>query len=186
MIQSPNIRNPIFSYLFVVFLILLGCGREEPNPDQKLQLRVDRRLTEISGYAGVLFTMMHLKKDLYCLAADKISLKNFENDPTDSPEERKVNDLLHNLVNRFSRICQFYGEAISETTPVFEEIKQRGSLPTKLYYFSIYLPDDNDNGSTKKEEDIGLFSSLAKCETIEMIARENNIPTRKCNQWNKT
>lgn len=161
--------------LFITLVLVSACTKEKPTDEKKLGLIVDKKLTEISAHAGLIYTSMHLQKNLHCSVADQISLQ-------DSIEAKKI---LQNVTRYFQNICDFYQEALSETTPIFNEIKQRNSLLEKLYFFSIYLPDDDDNDFTMKEEDIGLFSSLEKCEKIESLARSYDIPTRKCKQWNE-
>jgi len=136
--------------LFITLVLVSACTKEKPTDEKKLDLIVDKKLTEISAHAGLMYTSMHLQKDLNCLAADQISLK-------DSIEAKKI---LQNVTRRFRNICDFYQQALSETTPIFNEIKQRNSLLEKLYFFSIYLPYGDNSEFTMREEDIGLFFSF--------------------------
>lgn len=165
--------------LFITWVLLAACTKEKPADEKKLALKVDKKLTEISVHAGLIYTSLHLQKDLNCLAANNIS----------SIDSTKAKKILQNATRRFQNICDVYQQALSETEPVFNEIKQANSLLPKLYFFQIYLPKYGSNDLTNdlimREEDIGLFSSLEKCERIELLARSYDIPTRKCKQWNE-
>lgn len=166
--------------LFITWVLLSACAREKPTDEKKLDLIVDRKLTEISADAGVIYTSMHLQKDLNCL--DQISIIDSIDGKIGSIELKKI---IQNSKRASQNICDLYQKALSETEPVFNEIKQTNSLLQNLYFFSIYLPNHDSGDLTMREEVIGLFSSLEKCERIELLARSYDIPTRKCKQWNE-
>lgn len=151
-----RIVQSVSFWLIALFLaVVAGCSDEQQPKkqvlDKKMELKVDAKLMGISKHAGLTYTDMHLQKDLNCLIDDS------------------------------SDLCKLYKQALLDAMPVFEKIKHDGQLSKELFYFAIFLPYDDSGDLIKKEWEIGLFSSLSKCQEIEVMARNSNIPTRKCN-----
>lgn len=154
-----------FVIFFLAMVFLFGCNQKESKVENKLNLKVDSELSKISLEAGVIYTDIHLEKELNCLVV------------TDTPAMHYLKSLGASL----EKECKFFTEALNEALPVFEKIKQEKTLPEDLYAFIVFLPTETEE--TYKSETIGLFSSLQSCERIESIAREYDIPLKKCYKW---
>ncbi len=170
-------------FVFFIFLFFLfGCSNEKKDsPENKLILKIDKSLMDISPHAAVIFTSIQMQKDLNCLVAQEFS-KHLNKSSGDSPQGEKVEMVVRETTEKFINRCKFYNELVMTTNPVFEKIKKNSRALKMLYSFSIFLPND-ENEFTSKEEEIGLFSSLESCEMFENRARELNLPTRKCRLW---
>ena len=154
-----------FVIFFTAILFLFGCDKKESKVENKLDIKVDPVLAKISAEAGVIYTTIHLQKGLNCLIADT-----------------PVMNYLESLGASNDNECKFFTEALNETLPVFEKIKQEKTLPEDLYAFTVFLPVSLED-DTYRDETIGLFSSLESCQRIETISREYDIPSKKCYKW---
>jgi hypothetical protein len=83
--------------ILVIFASLLwGCGNDNSDPAQeKLNLRIDKTLMEISPQAAIIFTSVQVQKDLNCLAAQETS-RLLKKSLGDSPqaEKRRVSETM--------------------------------------------------------------------------------------------
>ena len=179
-----------FRRVVIIFLVLLsllgGCNNDnsDSTTEDKLNLKVDKALMDISPHASIIFTSVQMQKDLNCLAAQETP-KIFNKSLDNSHQGEKVKKVLNETTESFIKMCEFYNEVVLVTNPTFEMIKSNSNTLMRLYSFSIFVPDDDDNEFTSKEEEIGLFSSLESCEMSENRARELDIPTRKCSLWSE-
>src|SRR3989304_6974330 len=105
-----------FVIFFAAILFLFGCDKKESRVENKLDLKVDSVLNKISGEVGVIYTTIHLQKDLNCIVADT-----------------QVMIFLESLGTSKEKECKFFTEAVNETLPVFENIKKEKTLPEDLY-----------------------------------------------------
>jgi hypothetical protein len=181
--MNKLIRNSFFAIIFIFFSFYGGCSNEKSDSTKsKLNLKVDKALMDVSPHAAVIFTSIQMQKDLNCLAAEETP-KLFNKSLDDSPQGEKLKVMINETTKSFIEICKFYNEIVLATNPIFEMIKNDRSELKELYIFSIFLPNDDENEFTSKEEEIGLFSSLESCEIFEIRARELDLPTRKCSLW---
>ena len=156
-----------FVIFFAVIILLFGCDKKESKVENNLHLKVDPVLTKISVEAGVIYTSIHLRKDLNCVVVDTPAMNALESLGASNDNE-----------------CKFFTEALNETLPVFEKIKHGKTLPDDLYAFTVFLHSFSSVGDdTYMSETIGLFSSLESCERIETFAREYDMPSKKCYKW---
>ncbi len=184
MIQTDKIWQVAISW-FIFLIVIFGCSQDEIENEKILELKADEKIFEISEHVGVIYTSIHLQKDLNCLISEKMSATDLHVKKEQSSEATNGKEILKKIINDYSKICHFYEKVIEETTHVFEKIKLDEILPNETFSFMIYLADVDGNEFTKKEEEIGLFLSLDSCEKIEGLAREYNIPTKKCSLFNE-
>ena len=147
--------------------------------DLEINPNLDENLMKISPHAAILYTDLYLKKDLNCLALNKL-IPNFkEKEYSIKNDHTKV--LLSDLQKNIKIKCNFYKSVIDHTDNIFSKIKIDGSLPKEVFIFKLYFKGDDSNEFLYKEEEIGLFLSIGDCERFENLARTYNFATKKCN-----
>ncbi len=177
--------NRVVVVIFIFLLFLWGCSNDNSDSTkEKLNLKVDKSLMDVSPHAAVIFTSIQMQNDLVCLAAQETP-KLLNKSLDDSPQGEEVKRMFNETTESFIKMCKFYNEIVLATNPTFEMIKNDSNTLKRLYSFSIFLPNDDQNEFTSREEEIGLFSSVESCEMFENRARELNIPTRKCSLWSE-
>jgi hypothetical protein len=177
--------NRVVAVIFIFLLLLWGCSNDKSDSTKnKLNLKVDKSLLDVSPHAAVIFTSIQMQKDLNCFAVQETP-KLLNKSLDDSSQGTKVKMMFNETTESFIKMCKFYNEIVLATNPTFEMIKNDSNALKGLYSFSIFLLNDHENEFTSKEEEIGLFSSLESCEMFEKRAHDLNIPTRKCSLWSK-
>ena len=175
--------SKVFIAILISLFFLWGCSNDNSDStEKKLNLKVDKALMDVSPHAALIFTSVHMKKDLNCLAAQETP-KLLNKSLSDSPQGAKAQMMLNETTESFIEMCKFYNEIVLKTKPTFEMIKNNSNTLKKLYSFSMFVSDGDGNEFTSRE--IGLFPSLESCEIFENRAREHEIPTRKCSLWSE-
>ena len=73
--------------------------------------------------------------------------------------------------------CDGYRMAIEDTQELAKQAIINGQPPDTAYLFFT--------GETE-DDWMGLFTSLKRCQKVENIFRETELPTRSCRDWKKT
>ena len=84
---------------------------------------------------------------------------------------------LRQLARVQARHCDGYQMAIEDTQELAKQAIINGQPPDTAYLFFT--------GETE-DDWMGLFTSLKRCQKVENIFRETDVPTRSCRDWKKT
>lgn len=150
-----------------------NIGRDGPR------LPRDDALMEISPFAALIQATQRFRVESSCETAEFLTTVVLD-DGTG-----QENPFLEEFVNGIRSECMLLSLAEQATEPVFQSIKDAGTLPDTAYVFSLFVYDANLESSLAgyAEETIGLFSDPGSCNRIEEVARELQLPTRRCLVW---
>jgi len=168
-----NSRN-ISIVLFAAILIFgaSACTEEKPKStaSKKLAIELDPILIEVNGLVAGLDVTVRLNKIMNCMLANSYSGLQGEG-------------VWKEIVTEQEGLCKLFELAENETRLAFDEIKSRKKLLNRQFVFSVFLSRMGDYDGAFVEEEIGLFSSFNSCAKVEKVARDYNIPTKKCREW---
>lgn len=179
-----NIHNiPIVLLAATLILGAIACTKEKPMnaASKKPSIEVDRALQEVNGLVAVLDVTARLNKITNCIFAS--SFTKLQGEGNKKSKQLSSDTILKELVAEQEGLCKLFEMAVDETKTTFDEIKNRKKLLNQQYVFSIIQSNNDDHDGALTEEEIGLFSSFESCSKVEKVARDYNIPTRKCREW---
>jgi hypothetical protein len=166
---------PIFFILSI--LLLFNCTESDIEKTEKPIIEYDQALSEISSEAAYLLVEMQIQKITNCMVSESINKSS--NDKLSSSNE----DPIKNLLYQYFTSCEFFTEALLQTRPVFEKIKNENKLPIELYVFSVFLETECEGEILFDKIEVGLFSSYESCQRFESIAKEKKLEFTKCHRY---
>lgn len=141
---------------------------------------IDPALMKINGSVALLDVSVRGSRASNCIIANSYSELRTQ---SANKANRQINELTMDIVAESEAMCNLYIMAENEARTVFDEIKSHKWLLDHQFMFSLFVSKDGASEGAFSEEEVGLFSSLESCEKVEMVARDYNIPTRKCREW---
>lgn len=75
--------------------------------------------------------------------------------------------------------CRVLAEAARLSREAADSIEAAGKMPEKVFVASIFEP----NGAGFDEQELGPFLAIEDCSRVEAMAREADLPTRRCRAW---
>ena len=162
--------------VLVVILLLAGVGKwssenylqPETESETKGADEVKSTNNDITDPLAQVSLGLYIIKTTVSIHAEGACLDNLSE--SDDPS-------LRQLARVQAKHCDGYRMAIEDTQELAKQAIMNGQPPDTAYLFFT--------GETEGDW-MGLFTSLKRCQKVENIFRETDVPTRSCRDWKKT